>query len=313
MSLLSSVLCGTRFSRAAFLFLSAGLATSSAHAVTLLDSFGDNSLDTAAWVFGSTNGGGSAAVTSGSLALSSGHNGGSQRSAIVTKSTNINPFANPITISLSGISISSASTVGTSRGSVIVGRNATHTAVDLTPTETRNMSSDGGQGAGGGAIGLNYERNNTANTYAIRIVDMGSDNSGLTYALSAAPTDIVWTLDFTGSTFTYTLALTGAVITSITGDQGSAVGAGTSTATYTIHESFAKFTSDDLLVGSDSISRLFFNSLNAGGLDTGTTSLFSIDSITVSAVPEPSTYALIASAFICGFVVIRRRRMQQAS
>lgn len=308
MSLLPSILGGTRFSRAALILCSAALATSASAQVTLIsDNFDGANLDTSAWTFAQTNA--SVAVGGGALTLSTTNTGSGQRGMIASATTSTNPFANPVTITLSGISLTSDSTVARSRGYVVLGRRATDTG----GTPPNDYVTDATYGTGG-AVGMMLERWNNANPasvyYTLKLSDMGTDNTGITYTLSGAPTDIIWTIDNTSVTYTHSFELIGATIVSIS---GAGTGVGTSIGSASWNEAFARFTADDLLVGEDSISRVVVGVQNAGTLDTGTYSHFLIDSITVSAVPEPSTYALIASAFICGFVVIRRRRMPQAS
>jgi hypothetical protein len=44
----------------------------------------------------------------------------------------------------------------------------------------------------------------------------------------------------------------------------------------------------------------------SGGLDSGST--MDISNLTVTAVPEPATYALLSGLFTLGLILVRRRR-----
>lgn len=285
------------------------LSVPAAHGATILsDSFDGSSFNSSLWTYGAHAGTASANVSGGSITIDNGINSTSNRAALVSTTTSANPFVSPVTISLSGISLTSTSTAATTVGYVILGREETDIGGAASATLAKNYSSTSGASYdGSGAIALNFFRNNVSGVYTVNIIDLGTNSTTTTWTLSGAPTDISWTLDGTGVANSYSFSVVGATITARPGsDTGTNSSIGTG--------SWAKdtrFGASDLVVGESSFSRIAIGSINAGALTLGSSSVFGLSGITVtdtSAIPEPSSFALLASAFVGGLTIARRRR-----
>lgn len=274
------------------------------------------SLNDATWTFGRTYSTSSATVSGGALTLNM-NNTGAGRIGIVSDASNFNPFATPLSLSLNGISLNSASAETSAKAIyAVVGRLGTDQGGEVTLASNLGANySAGASGYGGGGtafgISLNmasgYDTTATNDSvYRLQVLDSGAALGQLQFSLTGMPTDINFTLN--GAANTWSISLTGATFSSVL---TNTMGAGYSSATFStgaamISGSFVNFTSSRLLVGDDYVSRFVIGANNLATVTTGV--IASLDGATVSAIPEPSTYAAIFGAVIGAFVIYRRRR-----
>ncbi|MFH1500199.1 MAG: PEP-CTERM sorting domain-containing protein [Verrucomicrobiota bacterium] len=264
-----------------------------ASAQVVLDDFNGTAFDSATWYPRKTSG--TAIVADGLAQFTTGALTTSQRSFVVSNNS-YSPFAAPLTISFDSLVLT-----GTPTADAPTWGNAFYAAVGLAKTDLGAALDDSIAGkytAVGAdyvtALGLNVRRSDS--NVVLQIVDRGANaHTTTTLTLSAVPTDIIWTIDGSGGTGTWSVNLTGATFTDT--DLSSATG------------TFIKFNETELAVGGGSVSRLAFGAINVGPVleVTGVT----LDSVAIGAVPEPSSYALFASAFVGGVVVLRRRRCHE--
>lgn len=279
------------------------LSVASAQVTLISDTFDGSSVNTGLWANGSTGSLGITTVSGGSISLDVNRQD-SARNGLLAHGTNFNPFEAPMTITLNGLSLG-----GTTNGSPI----ALYAAVGRLPTDlggvaTGALASTYSAGGGGyystgtgGVLGVSILKFNTGVHY-LQVLDVGGSNGTGTVrnvfgniSLSGMPTDMTWVID--GANTQFTITLEGATFT---GGPGS----GTNTVTGSIDH----FSETVLDTGSGIVSRFVIGANNTGAtsITDGAIGTFGEVSV-VSAIPEPSTYALIASAFICGVVVLRRR------
>ena len=238
------------------------------------------------------------------LVLDSGYNTSSHHSVAVSNDSTSNPFKKPYTITLNNISIESSSTTGSSFGYIVVGREEHDTGNPITYTSAKNYlgTTNATYDEGGGAIALNITKNNATGSYSIIIYDLDTSAASTTYHLSGAPTDLVWTIDNTTSTYINSFKVTGATITSIS---GNGTGVGTDTGSVTWNEAYARFTPDDIEQDGQTVIRTVIGVINAGNLDDLSTSQFKVGKI--HTIPEASVTALIFPTTLASFALIRRR------
>lgn len=280
-----------------------------AHAATLLsDTFDGTSLNSSLWANGSTGSAGVTTFDSGSITLDTNQET-TARNGLLSHNTNINPFAAPLTISLNGLSLTG--TPGTNPISIyaLVGHLPTDAGGLATGAQASTYSTGGGGYGGvgntGGALGLSILQYNSANPIQLQILDTGYVDGVGSYAnplggnrvISAIPTDILWTINGVDGTFSVTL--TGATFTT-----------GAEAGTSSISGTFTRFT--EATLGDNDVARFALGSFNTGaGIIEGGAATFGDVSITQAAIPEPSTFALLASAFVGGLVITRRQRRAQ--
>jgi len=284
-------------------FLAAtALATSVSAQVTLLeDNFDGVSVDAATWTTRTTSAhvGGGVSVNAGSVVLDVGNvTSTSQRSTIISNAATINPFANEITLTFSGLTVNDVPYTG----GIFSGNpptevapnpaawgNAFYAAVGRANTDNGTLAVAVKYTAVGGdyisALGLTMRQ--SVDSVVLQVVDRGAGNHTTTsFTIDAMPTQITWVID--GAAGSWSLEL----------DEGLP-------SALSLNGTFVRFNEAELIAGSETISRVAVGGVNVGYVGEGTVA--TLDSLSVSAIPEPSTYALFASAFICGFVVLRRR------
>jgi PEP-CTERM putative exosortase interaction domain len=266
-----------------------GLLASSASAGILFDDFDGGAVDGAVWAVRSTSG--SATVGDGAITFALASTSTSQRSLVVSRAMDFNPFAEKLTISFGGLVLGGSSAEDQPNwGNTFyagVGRASVDTGGELTTTVLNGYSNVGNGYES--ALGLNVRRSDTA--VILAIIDRNSENHTTTnLTLSGVPTDVVWEID--GAAKTWSITLTGATFS----DSGDASATG----------SFYRFNETGLLVSEDIVSRLFFGAINVGNLVDPTT--VTLDSVGVGAIPEPAGAALLASGLVGAAVITRRRR-----
>lgn len=277
-----------------------------AHAATLLsDTFDGSSLNTSTWAFGSNGGLGTSTLGSGNLTLDVNQQANSARAAVLTNSTNFNPFAGALTVNLGGLAL--GGDPGTSFNSLysVIGRLPTDTGGVANAGLAASYSSGGAYGTGGafgvGLLGF-------SSSYRIQVLDSGSEVAvkQVQIALSNAPTDMTYTIDGAGAT--WTLSITGATFTGNFLANGLSA---TQVNANTITGSLINFTEAGITSGEDIVSRFGLGANNGTGVIDGAIATFGDVSITQAAIPEPSTFALLASALVGGLVVTRRQSRTQ--
>ena len=280
------------------------LSLPAAHGVVLLtDNFDGTTLNTAVWTLGSTGSLGTATVGSGNLVLNVNQTTNSARTAVVTDATNFNPFASPITVSLDGLAL--GGNPGSSFNTLYsaIGRLSTDTGGDATGALAASFSAGGSYGTGG-AFGVSLL--GFTSSYRIQILDSGSNVAAkqVQIALSGAPTGMSYTVD--GANATWTLSVTG---TTFTGAFLANALNATQVNSTTITGSLLNFTASSLAVGEGSVGRLVLGANNGSGVTTGSIATFgSVTASDATVIPEPSSFALLASAFAGGLALTRRRR-----
>lgn len=278
------------------------LSAASTQAQTLLtDDFNGSSVNTSIWANGST---GSLGVTtvSGSAVNLDVNQEGTARNALLSNQTDINPFAKTLTITMTGLGLSG--TPGLSTQSLglyaVVGRIPSDTGGAANAGLAATYSAGGSLGTGG-SLGLSILNfSGSSNNWRLQVLDSGSSNPVSNVlgniTLSGMPTGLIWTID--GAAKTFSITLTGATF-------ASGAFSGLSTAS----GSFVNFTSSSLVSGSDVVSRLAIGGNNNNTVIDGATATFG--SVLVTAVPEPSTFALLGMA-VLGIAIVRRRRLAAA-
>lgn len=284
-----------------------------------VDTAVNQSLNDSTWTFGRTVGTSSATVSNGRLALSIATTGAS-RVGIVSDATSYNPFTSPMQVSLHGISLTGAE-AGLKSFYAVVGRLGTDQGGEISAVDGGNMYNAGANytagaanyGSGGTAFGISLNMATGYDTvaagdsaYRLQVLESGAALGQLQFSLTGMPTDISFTLN--GAANSWSISLTGATFTSAL---VNSMGAGYNSATFTtgastISGSFVNYDVARMLVGEDYVSRLVIGANNGGTVTTGVYA--TLDGVTVSAIPEPSTYAAIFGAVIGAFVIYRRRR-----
>ncbi len=275
----------------ALVSLTALLASSAVADTIVQDDFAG--FDSSRWTYAAHAGGAatSPGIEDGAIVLDTGTHSSSNRAALGSTVTRANPFSHATTLTITGISLDSTSTTGTSVGYLILGREETDTGEALTATQVKSYSStahapyDGlPSGTPAGALALNLFKNNATGAHSITVYDLGASASSATWTLDAAPDAITWVVNGTGSENTYSFTLVGAAIT------GGPNGVSTSSASGTWAKD-TRFGASDLTVGDKTVSRIILGAINAGNLDTGSTTRFSVGEIQVSdtsaSAPEP--------------------------
>ena len=277
------------------------------HAQTALitDDFNGTAVNTSLWANGSTNSLGLTTFNSGAVTLDTNQET-TARNALLSHQTDINPFAGALTITLNGLGLTG--TPGTNPISLyaLVGHLPTDTGGAATGALASTYSTGGGgyggTGRTGGALGLSILQYNSTAQFQLQILDSGYVDGVGGYAnplggnrvITAAPTDIVWTIDGANSTFTVTL--TGATFTT-----------GAEAGTNTITGSFTRFT--EATLGDNDVSRFAIGSFNTGtGIVEGGAATFGNVAVMSAAIPEPSSTALLSAAVLGTFALVRRNR-----
>lgn len=244
------------------------------------------------------NTGSASSLANGTLSLNSGANTASQRATLISKSNVFNPFlpsTENITAIFTGLNISGTPSMGANNTSG--GANAFYAYIGNT-TGGNGTGNGYAYGEAGNYLSVSIQNRvdtNNARFTQLGLFSRGSGATSQTVNLSSTPTAFSWTVDGKSSRTSFTL--TGATFTSqLPGFVLSAEGT-------TMTGVFSNFTAASL--GGDS-SYLAIGGMNIGAV-TGAT-LAELDSISVSAVPEPSTLALLTIAGAVGFVLFKRRR-----
>ncbi len=269
------------------LSLTAFFATSAVADTLIHDGFA--SFDPAAWTYAAhaSSAPASPVIRDGAIILDTGTHSSSNRAALGSTSTRANPFSHATTLTVTGLALDSASTTGSSVGYLILGREETDTGEALTATQVKSYSStsfapyDGlPSGTPAGALALNLFKNNATGAHSISVYDFGASASSATWTLNAAPSAVTWVIDGTGAENTYAFTLTGASIVS------GPSGVGTLSASGTWVKD-ARFGASDLAVADKSVSRIVLGAINAGNLDAGSTTRFTLGEIQVSDTSAP--------------------------
>ncbi len=280
------------FRRALGVAVVSSLLAVSASAQAIFDDFNGTAVDTAIWYPRLTSG--SIVQNDDSLIrFTTGVLTTSQRAFLVSNSINNNPFAGALTITFDNLTLAGTPTADQPTWGnafyAAVGRASTDNGAALDNAVAGKYTAVGGDYIT--ALGLNVRKSDTATL--LQIVDRGAANhTTASFNLSGTPTDIVWTIDGTGGIGSWSVMLTGATFI----DTGLSSASG----------SFIKFNQAEFDASGTSVSRLAFGAINVGNVVDVTA--VTLDSVTLSTVPEPSTYALLASAFVGGLVIYRRTR-----
>lgn len=259
------------------------------------DDFAGTGLDTTTWTSRSTHGSGLVSVNNSiatldvaAAAITSG-----QRTTLISNYSSLNPFAAPLTITFGGLTVSNtpADPTNAAWGNsffAAVGR-ANADLGTLDSTITNNYANVGATYVT--ALGLIVRQ--ASDAVHLQVIDRGTANhTTASFTITAVPTDLVWVIDGAGTTKTWSLQLVGATFT----DTGLADASGT----------FSRFNEAELDTGESLVSRLAFGAINVGNVGTGT--VVTLDSVSTTAIPEPSAFALLASLLIGGAVAGRRTR-----
>ncbi|MFH1498963.1 MAG: cellulase family glycosylhydrolase [Verrucomicrobiota bacterium] len=266
--------------RVAALATFAGLVATT-HAQSLDEPFGGTALDTSRWAAGSTGSTGVIAVGGGQLTLDVNRTT-SGRAALLTNAHAFNPFAQPLTIELQGISLAG---VGNGTSSVaayaVIGRIASDTGGAASPTLARNYVTGGGGHNGGGALGLSLLYYGGALPWRLQVIDSGTTYTATYFHLNGPPSAISWTVD--GAASTYTVVLGGATFAST--PSGSTITAGGTTATVP----FTRFTAAGLNSGGTIVSRVAVGAANNNTVvDKAVVTLDAVHIGPASAPPPPA-------------------------
>lgn len=246
-----------------------------AQAATLIsDDF--STLNTAVWNTSSVN---APTVSGGSLVAAVGTTNVLSHSALVTQATNFNPFTNPITMTLSGL------TLGGTPGSGRVGFYAMLGNMNTSNPDSfyvnGNPSSNNPYNSGTGRGGyLGIEVFKTSSTNYLKIYDYGQNGAVVAPTVSAIPTSIALTID--GVANLLTISLTGATFNGMPGNP--------STYSYSL-----QYFNASVLGSSSSLAIGAINS-SLGTNEPTTGATFGIDYILVTSVPEPHTALLVIAA-----------------
>ncbi|EIQ01938.1 hypothetical protein OpiT1DRAFT_00515 [Opitutaceae bacterium TAV1] len=244
-----------------------------------------STLDPARWTTAasSTTSGILPSVADGFLSAGSGATGGSQRSVLISKSDNVNPFSEKsLTLLFSGLAISGTPGTGGNAFYAMVGNYSS--AADGTghlwyPGQT---ASDGT-----GYIALLINKTATSTQLIVRERLSGSSSNDLfTQTLTGVPESVSWTLDGSGATATWSVTLSGSGLDSPLTWSGSSA-----------------LASSHLASGS----RLALGAFNNGAVTAATT--IRLDALDVTAIPEPSHAVTLigAGALITAGACLRRR------
>lgn len=264
-----------------------------ASAQTLVETFDGAAIDSATWYARKTSG--TIAVSGGLASLTVGALTTSQRALLVSQDS-FNPFDAPVTVTFDNLTLNGSPSTGQPTWGntfyAALGR-ANADAGTLNDTIAANYSAVGNSYLS--ALGLNVRRSDTAVT--LSLIDRGSTtHTTANFTLSGVPTDIVWTVegDADGVGGSWSVSLTGA--TFVVGETTPSSMSGT----------FLKFNEAELLNSGTPVSRLAFGAVNVGTVVTATG--ISLDSVSVGAIPEPASFALLVSGFVGAAAISRRRR-----
>jgi len=246
-----------------------------AEAGTLLsDDF--STLNTTVWNTSTAN---APTVSGGSLVAAVGTTNVLSHSALVTQATNFNPFTNPITMTLSGLTLGGTPGSGRVGFYAMIGNMNTSNPDSFYVNGYLSSNNPYNPGTGlGGYLGIEVFK--TSSTNYLKIYDYGNTNAVAAPTLSAIPTSIALTID--GAANLLTISLTGATFNSIPGNP--------TTYSYSLQYFNASVlgTSSSLAIGAVN------SSYGTNEPTTGAT--FGIDSILVTSVPEPTTALLLIVA-----------------
>ncbi len=251
------------------------LITGFAQAETLLsDDFA--TLNPSTWNTTSVN---APTVSGGSLVAAVSTTNVLSHSALVTQANTFNPFTQPITMTLSGL------TLGGTPGSGRVGFYAMLGNMNTSNPDSfyvnGNPSSNNPYNSGTGLGGyLGIEVFKTSSSNYLKIYDYGHGGNVTAPTLSSIPTSISRTID--GAANLLTISLTGATFNSMPGSP--------STYSYSL-----QYFNASVLGSSSSLAIGAINS-SLGTNEPTTGATFGIDSILVTSVPEPRTALLLIVA-----------------
>lgn len=279
---------------------SALTATVGAQTVLLSDDFSGAALNTFNWASGSTGGLGTITVGSGNVTLDVNQQANGARVGLASHATNINPFAAPVTVELSGLALGGDPAASFNAIYATVGRLPTDTGGVATGAHASTYSAGGAYGTGG-ALGISLL--GFASSYRLQILDSGSSAAvqQTQVTLSGAPTGAVWTID--GGNSTWSVSLTGATFSSLLTNQ---LGVSIAPGGASISGTFSNFTAAGLTVGEDIVSRFVIGANNGSSVTDGAIGTFG-DVLVTTAIPEPSAFAALAGLGALGFAALRRR------
>jgi hypothetical protein len=256
-------------------------------------------LDTTNTWTSTATGGGNFSVSGGVLSSNVVATTASQRTSLISKATDFNPFTTQqLVLSFTGLDIGGTPTIGPANNTgggnsffAFVG-NSNGTG-GLPATGTGNFYYPGQSATSAGYVAFAIvERVNTSGVPFTQLVvdDRGAAATSAGYGLSGTPTGLTWTIDGVAKTMTFNL--TGATFTT-SGQSSFSVG-------------FVNFTEAGLANGS----YLAIGAMNqTANMSAPTT--FSLDGLSVTAaIPEPSSAVLLfGMAGACAAVLRRRNRI----
>lgn len=283
---ITSIIRATRFGAISILF------AVSLHAQGLTDHFTGSEINTSIWETHTTHGPGSASVDNSIVTLDVGPGAttSGNRTALISRKSDFNPFANELVIRFNGLTINNSPADPGNAG----WGNGFYVAVGRADGDTGSLDADAKNkyaNVGGSyvsALGLTLRQSESA--FYLQVIDRGMGNHTTTsFTLSNAPTDLVWTIDGTDFNSSWSIELTGAVFSD--------------TNLNTINGSFYRFTEEGLDTGDNNlISRLALGAINIGNV--GDASIATLDSVSV--VPESASIALIFAGAAIVIVLLRR-------
>ncbi len=278
----------------AAILLAAFVQSASAQVTFLQDSFA--TFNTNTWTRANT-GSATNGVSGGFLQMNAVLLSSDQRAVVISTATNLNPFVTQdFTMTFSNLTIGGTPTVGTSNNNgaanlfyALLG-NANNSGNTAPANGTGNTYNPGNSATLAGYLSVSIaQRVDLLNAPFTQILidDKGASNAAINFVLSGTPTSFTWAIN--GTNKTHTLSLIGATFTN--------------TGLSTLTSSFSNFSSAGLSSGS----YLAMGAMNRFGTVTTATTV-SLDEVLVTAIPEPSTLALLTIAGVTGLVMLNRRR-----
>lgn len=215
-----------------------------------------------------------------------------------------NPFNQAYTVSLAGITLTGGPGAGSKPISyIMIGRTTSASSGGISGIANYIPGTVTASDSAGQVYVQILER--ASNVFTVRVgeaVGIGTTGSPAEINISGAPTALDWSLSINGSSqIAWSLTLTGASFTT----QSSAgtlpySGLGTSTlsGTFSAALSSTALTNAFLTFGEQN---------NAGSGAIGTAQTFTLDSVNVESIPEPSSVALVALGLLCAGGLCRRK------